>query len=271
VDRWDAEMRARVFRRIAFAGVLLVMGCGSLGCALGRPETVGSQLIDGVRSDPDRRGLVVSYVGGACDGPAHLVLTESSTRVELNVVVQASSGACADVGIPRTVGARLAQPIGQRTVWAGGREQILFDGAALLVPSSLPADFAGMAERGLSTEPASTPAESLVTTIWVTTHLDGGPDSTSDEGRVTRGAIEGQIGPTSTDPFRGGTRVRTVKVGTNVAHLYRFGSSKTPRGWAYVWTVDARRIQVKNDINCPGDRLLSPTELLRVAESLRPV
>lgn len=169
-----------------------------------------------------------------------------------------------------TVAARLAEPIGERTIWAGGRQQIPFDGARLLVPSSMPEGYTGLSEWGLSVEPVSTPAEVQVTTTWVTIGFAVRPTPSSDGCAPSSSSLEVRLGPVTTNLARGRTKIGSVNVGPAQANVYRTGSSRKPIGWAYVWTVDDSSVEVATSIDCAGDRLLSRTELLQIAESLRP-
>lgn len=264
-------MRRGVVGAAGLIGILVLTGCGLRSAAPDRPISVASQQIDGIRSDPDHRGLVVSYTGGGCDGPARLVLTESKTRIKARVMVKQPSGQvnCAAVGIPRTVRARLVKPIGHRQVWAAGRHYVPFDGARLLVPSVLPRGFGRPLEMGGSTGSASAAAAPVVTTTWVTSYNSHAAEIGA-ACPAARGWLEVRIGPATGDQSHGWTKVGTVKVGAAAAGLFRAGASKRPTGWAYIWTTHRSSVEVDNTANCKGDRLLSKTELLRVAESLRP-
>jgi len=51
--------------------------------------------------------------------------------------------------------------------------------------------------------------------------------------------------------------------------LWRQGSTSAPSGWAYVWKADQGSVEVVAQTGCEGDRILTPTELLKVAQSLR--
>jgi len=232
---------------------------------------VDSDQINGVRSYPDHRGLVVSYVGGGCDGPARLVLTESKTRIQARVVVKQPTGPvnCAAVGIPSTVQARLAAPIGDRSLWAGGREYVPFDGARLLMPSALPRGFGGPVEVGTSAASSSSSAAAVVTTTWVRT-FNSHAATSGEACQAAFGSLDVRIGPTTVDLSHGWTKVDTAKIGPATASLYRDGATRTPTGWAYIWTRQPSDIEVRNTVDCQGDRLINRTELLRIARSLRP-
>lgn len=267
-------------RAVQATGLLIVLGLA--GCGLSsatplspdQPATVDSQLIEGIRSDPDHRGLVVSYIGGSCDGPARLVLTESKTRIRVRVAVKQKAlprgVVCDAAGHVRTVKARLAQPIGDHTIWAAGRRYVPFDGARLLEPSTLPPGFTGVEESGVSTKSSAASGSVLITTTWATGYFEPRSTSAINSCLASRGRIEVRIGPVGADHRVDWTKVGTVKIAAATADLYRDGSAKKPYGWAYLWTNNRSSVEVGNFVGCKGDRLLSRTELLRVAESLRP-
>ncbi|MBO0811385.1 MAG: hypothetical protein J2P23_04985 [Microlunatus sp.] len=264
-------MRSGVVKVVGLAGVVVLAACGQPAGAPAGPASVELRLIDGIRTDPDHRGLVVSYTGGACDGPARLVLTEGKTRIRARVMVRqdARREVCAAVGISRTVRARLAQPIGDRKVWVSGRRYVPFDGARLLVPSALPSGFGRRSETGLSAESASTPATPVVTTTWVTSFNSDPSAPTGETCPAAEGSLDVRIGPADGYQPHGRTKIGTVRIGTASADLYRDGTAKRPTSLAYIWTDRRGRVEVDNTVGCMGDRLLSKAALLRVAESLR--
>ena len=109
--------------------------------------------IEGLRTDPDGRGLVATYTGGACDGPASLVVAQRNDRVEVAIRVLPPPGQdgttfCPAIGIARSVHADLAEPLAKRTVFADGEPVEPYDGADLVVPDRLPDGFALLSESG---------------------------------------------------------------------------------------------------------------------------
>ncbi|WP_091518795.1 hypothetical protein [Microlunatus soli] len=225
-----------------------------------------------MRTDPDHQGLVVSYIGGACDGRARLAVTEKGSRIDAKVLVERKMNvSCTDVGIPRTVAARLARPIGERTVWSSGREYVPFDGAHLLTPAPVPAGFGGVNEKAESWAGPTSPRGRVVTSTWVTSRFDANAAAPDGECRATRGFLTVEIGPVPAGRTSGRAKVGTARIGTATAQVYRDGPTDDPAGWSYVWQVDHRRVELGNSGNCnEQDRLLSRTELLRVARSLQP-
>ena len=228
-----------------------------------------SQQVEGVRSDPDQRGLVVSYVGGMCDGPARLEVTETATRIEADVRFEVlGTGACPDMGILRSVGARLDGPIGDRSVRISGERYVPFDGATLLTPTRLPADSAGIRETGITPETPASPDGARVTTTWVITRFK--PPSDTEPCRAGPGSLETRIGTGSAAQPRGLTRIGQANVGQATAILYRSGSATEPDALAYAWDIGRQSIAITSSISCNGDTVLNPRELLDVAESLQP-
>lgn len=270
-------MLRRLFQATGLLAILAFTGCGLskvTPVSPDKPATVDSRLIEGIRSDPDHRGLVVSYIGGSCDGPARLVLTESKTRIDARVAVKQKAlpagTFCDAAGHGRTVKARLAQPIGDRTIWAAGHEYVPFDGARLLEPSTLPPGFTGFAESGISTKSSAGLGSVVITATWAMERFEPRSTSAINVCPASRGYIEVKIGPVGSDHPVDWTKVGTVKIATATADLYRQGTPKKPGGWAYLWTINHSSVEVGNFAGCERDRLLSRTELLRIAESLRP-
>lgn len=246
--------------------MLVLTGCVLSGCG----QTQGANLIDGVRTDPDQQGLVVSYTGGACDKSAHLKVTETPTRIDADVVVRSSRGSCTAEGIPRLLSARLDAPVGTRAIWSGGRQQIPFDGARLLAPAALPAGFTGLTEMGFADQPSEDAGVAKATTTWVTSRFDPAGATVDGPCRPTRGSLEVRLGPASASLARGLDKVGTAGVKGVEAQVFRGGSTNKPRFWAYGWTAGRGSVVVSSGPRCSGDQILSRSELLQVAESLRP-
>lgn len=251
--------------------VLVLSGCfgGSTPAAGGSTPAV-----DGLRTDPDGQGLVASYIGGSCDGSALLVVDEAPTRIDVSVAVKPLLGidACDSVGHSRTVATRLEQPVGTRAIWSGGRQQVPFDGARLLlVPTAdLPADLTGIIESGDAAKHMSGPDEAAVTADWHTKYLRSAPATPSSTCTPGRGFLDIHLGPASRAALTGWTPLATADVGTTKAQLYREGSRRAPTGLAYTWMTHQGSVEVLNQASCRGDRLLSAAELLGVARALRP-
>ena len=165
-----AEIRRRRQRRVqARGGAALAVSAAVAGAFLILPGTRPAPdmivagptpvragdgpRIEGLRTDPDGRGLVATYTGGACDGPASLVVAQRKDRVDVAVRVLLRPGQdgttfCPDIGIGRSVHADLAEPLAERTVFADGEPVEPYDGADLVVPDRLPDGFALLSESG---------------------------------------------------------------------------------------------------------------------------
>ena len=254
----------------AAVGALTIIVLAAL--ALPRCSTDGSreamrEEVEGVRSDPDHRGLVVSYIGGACDGPARLDVTETATRVETEVRIGLlGTGACPSIGILRSVSARLAGPLGARSVWIAGEQIVPFDGARVLKPSLLPAGFSGVRETGDTAEAAASPDGLRVTTTWITTHFKPLPAQEA----CGLGGLEVRLGARAAAQLGGLTKVGQARIGPATAQLYQSGTERKPDLLAYAWNVSRQPVVTSSSVICPSDTVLSATELLSVAESLKP-
>ena len=275
-------------------GAMLLVGCASPTTASGTARSATSSsaaissadraaLIYGLRTDPDRQGLVASYIGGECNGPARLAVHETPGRMDVTVLIgpdPRGPESCSAVGYSRSVTARLAHPLGNRTIWSGDRRQVPFDGGRLLVPSVLPAQFEKRFEQG-SEDPAADPtvadgAASAATagpgavdttSEWMTTYAEP-PGPAGNSCRPNNGVLEVNLGPATADDFAGEwVQTAAVTIGAARARLLRQGSSGAPTGWAYVWAADGGTVEVISLAAC--DRIIDPTELLAVARSLK--
>ncbi len=246
-----------------------------------------SSLIYGLVTASDDKGMVASYIGGACDGEARLAVTETASRIDVDVLIgpdPQGPRACPAIGYGRTVAARLAQPIGHRLIYSGAHRQVPFDGSRRLVPSALPPQFTKTNES-FGGEPASDPAassapvsgalsgvdETKVTTRWTVTYAQ--PQLESGNRCVpTAGLIEVNVGPANADDFADGwSPTTTVSLEDHQARLWRQGGVTAPTGWAYQWNAGQGSVEVVAQIGCEGDRILDPTKLLDVARSLTSV
>lgn len=293
-------MRGRWLGAVLLTAVLLLAGCASsppaasvagvtssAAASLVAPASSSadtSNLIYGLLADSDNKGLVASYIGGECDGPARLAVTETPRRIDVSVLIGPDpngTSSCSAVGYSRTVAARLVQPIGHRTIFSGARRQVPFDGSRRLLPSALPPNFTHSTEwsdgepgsdPALSSAAASGPTSGLdavnVTTRWSASYAQ--PQPASNRCTPTRGVLQVNLGPASADDFASGwSATATVSVGGHPARLWREGSASAPTGWAYAWMANQGSVEVVAQTGCEGDRVLSPTELLKVAQSLR--
>ena len=265
---------------------LVLAGCASTPPTPPAATTTPSPLIEGLLAAPDQQGLVATYIAGGCDGPARLVATETASRIDVSVFVGPDPNGpepCAAIGIGRTVAVRLDQSIGTRKIFAGPSQQIPFDGARTLLPSSLPTGFTDSKER-TGPEPASAPVLSgtseggptsgtdaaRVSTRWSVRYTQPQPNSVNNQCTTTRGIIAITVAPANTEDFSPGwSQVATVSLGEHPARLLRNGPEAAPTAWAYVWQANQGTIEVVAAPTCQGDLILTSAELLTVAGSLR--
>ena len=253
------------------------------GCAA--PKTFSTPMnIEAVRTDPDDRGLVVSYIGGSCDSGGHLDVSESPSQVRIGVVIDTPNVVCAGVGLPKTLSVRLAAPLGTRQLETelGGHPTRLipFPGVDLLIPASRPAGFTTPREQGSTYTDATAQAassearaDSLQTTLnWSFTYDSSAPTQTADclhsRGVVT---VDQTTAASNSMIGDGAVKVGTRQVGTATAQLYRLTLNGAVQSWALVWPTHTGRLSVGSAIECPGDDILGPDQLVDVATSLVPL
>jgi hypothetical protein len=232
-----------------------------------------------IRTDPDGRGLVAIYSGG-CELGARLVTRESADRVDVTVeqILPASvlpgqsepEVVCAAVGQSATIGARLSQPLGDRTIWSGGVGLTPFDGSLLLDLDPVPAGFAAAQDSGSVTE-LVTPDEPPYRTATWQRSLTSSPDpgDTADACTPGRGVLTIAQGPPgSALPDRWLT-TGTVARGTFSASVAEDNGGTTSVGSrALLWDTEVGTVALISSGQCAGDQILSQEELVDVAVSL---
>ena len=229
-----------------------------------------TSMIYGLVTDSDRMGLVASYIGGACDGPARLAVTETSSRIDVRVQIGPDTNgteSCPAVGYSRTVAARLTRPIGARIIVSSARRLRPFDGSRRLLPTVLPSNFTKGVEM-FGGEPGVN-AEYDATTRWTVTYSQ--PQPASNVCQPTRGLVQVNLGPAAANDFASGWTATTaaVSIASHQARLWREGKAGAPTGWAYAWKADQGSVEIVAQAGCQGDRILDPNELLGVARSLK--
>lgn len=219
--------------------------------------------IEGLRTDPGGRGLVASYTGGACDGPASLLIEESGDRVDVAVRVLPRPGedentVCRAIGIGRSVRADLAEPLADRTVFTNGEPIERYDGADLVVPDRLPDGFALRSESG-SREAAG----------WTQTY---GPPRDADLGapcRPGQRSLSVSTGPRVLDAFSAPyfRDEGPVDAGDGGARLY--SQDGGPVRYLAL-QVSGQPVSLSYGADC-GGTAPSVEELVGIADGLRPV
>lgn len=227
-----------------------------------------TSMIYGLVTDSGGMGLVASYIGGACDGPARLAVAETASRIDVRVQIgpdPKGPESCPAVGYSRTVAARLARPIGARPIFSGADHLQPFDGLRRLLPTALPSNFT----KGVETSGGEPGRDAdHATTRWSVTYFQ--PQPASNACQPTRGVVQVNLGPAAADDFASAwTATTAVSIAGHQARLWREGKAGAPTAWAYVWRADQGSVEVVARAGCQGDRILDPNELLRVAQSLK--
>ena len=219
--------------------------------------------IEGLRTDPDGRGLVAAYVGGACDGPDSLLVEETDDRVDVAVRVLPRPGddegtICPAVGIGRTVRADLAEPLGDRAVYASGKLVEPYDGADLVVPSRLPDGFVLLSE-------SSNPGSGGWTQTYGTPRADGLAEPCRPDQRSLSIATGQRVRDAFSAPYF--LDEGPVDAGDGDARLYSQGSTGPVRYLAL--EVAGQPVSVSYSSDC-GGTAPSAQELVDIANALRP-
>lgn len=271
-----AQIRRRRQRRLlaraggALAAVVVLGGGVLLLPALdgGRDAVVANRLPEGgsrveaLRTEPDGRGLVAAYVGGACDGPASLLVEESDERVDVAVQVLPRPGydentGCPAVAIGRNVRADLDEPLGDRDIYSAGQPVEVYDGADLVLPSRLPDGFVLGSETGTPDGDA-----------WTQTYGSPREDGLGGPCRSGQRSLSVSTGQRLRDAFSAPyfRDDGPVNVGDGDARLYSQGNG-TVRYLAL--QVDGQPVSLSYSADCGGPAP-SIQELVDIAESLRP-
>jgi hypothetical protein len=104
--------------------VVVIAGVGSVLWLYHRgtaPRT-DSWVSSPVQVSADGRTVTLHYVGGECDKPSKVDVEERRDEVVLTVTTRESYGGCEDIGITKSIDARLAEPLGTRSLVDGACE-----------------------------------------------------------------------------------------------------------------------------------------------------
>lgn len=232
------------------------------------------------RTDPDPRVVVVSYLGGACDGPARLQATERNGVVALGLTVEHRSGGCRSSGFFDVARVRLSAPLARRPVVDAAAKRpvpsrsALFDGSYLLTPTGLPPGFALVSERGDTDPRSGRGAGALWSRTWAPVRARRSsspvPEATCDA--APRRSVTLWQGATETLDLTRGEWVSagTVTVAGSRVALKR---QRVTADLAVRWR-DARtgqQLALVTSIGCSGQRPYGAADVERIISSLRPV
>lgn len=226
-------------------------------------DTAIRKRIDSVRTDPDGRGLVAAYTGGACDGPATLEAEEFSDRVEIVVQTEPKPGrsaedACILIGIGSTVRADLQAPLGDRDVVSGGRVLDVYDGSNLIIPTQLPDGFTLTSEAGTAQGAG-----------WSQTYSRLQPDRSASACNPDARSISVTTGPSALDSYSA-PHFRDqgdVRVGDATGRHYTQPGAPVQY---LTLRVDGAPVALTYSADC-GSAAPPLTDLTEFAELLRPV
>lgn len=246
---------------------LLVLGvlASLVGVAIwGVPGDPGSQTgLTGLRTDPDGRGVVVTY-GGGCERSHRLTARETTGSVALSLYVDGTGLDCAASHQTVTARVRLRAPLGSRAIMQEGRPLVPFDGTRLLQPTALPTGL-----QTLTADIAYAPfaPAPVVTTTWGRTWSILLRDFRCPPGgRGTMTLVQGPPAPPPRGDDPGSRSLGTRDVGGATAQLRVRRLAHGP-GASLSWSAAGGSVTLRSEPGC--GRPLSPDELLAVARSLR--
>jgi hypothetical protein len=248
--RLGAVVAALVAAALAAASLL------QAGAAAGAvATTTNPEVITGALVAPDGRHVVVPYTGGGCVVGARLTATETGSKVTL-VLRQVLSGASvcpADLIVGLTVRVTLPHPLWGRALVDGltGRPIHYFDGRKLLRVTYLPPGY-----RFSSYQPYPAPA----VTAWERVFVSPGRGTAPVE-------VEQIPGNTAVAPSWPVTA--HVEVDGRLAALSVLTSDGQVFGRAITWRAGGYAFVVYTVSYRAGQRVLSATELTRIANGLR--
>lgn len=292
-------MRSSLRVRVLLAALVLVTGgCGSDEQPLssGEGETadpaelpgsaatddagwsteLGPGRWDGVRTSPDGRTLVVTFVGGApyvedqpCTVDYRAVVTESRSTVEVELQArqppQPDELFCTAAGSFRQVEAELAEPLGDRAVLEQRSERVqnVYDGQLLAEPTWLPDGWALQRESAGFPEPEAA-------TSWERTWGPPAPPP-SEDGTCTPSDSPVTLtqGPAAAVDAHSaeGRAVSTHDVNGHEATLYEAEPSAAGAVWL-TWVVEPQSFLLMSGPSCFDEGTPTVELLLRFAEGL---
>jgi hypothetical protein len=239
----------------AALAVASLLQTGAAADAVAVATTTSPEAISGALVAPDGRHIVVPYTGGGCVQGATLTASETGSRVTL-VLRQVLSGASicpADLIVGLSVSVTLPHPLWGRSLVDGstGRRIPYFDGRKLLRVTYLPPGFRFSAYM---------PYPAPVVTAWEREFVSAGQATAPvDVDQVPGNTAVGPSWPVSAQ----------VKVGGRRAALSVLTSDGQVFGRAITWRADGYTFVVYTVMVRAGQRLLSASELTRIADGLR--
>ncbi|BEP14405.1 hypothetical protein acdb102_27160 [Acidothermaceae bacterium B102] len=230
-----------------------------------------------VRDDRDPRKVIITFMTGDCDGPAHATAADTGKTVTVSLIVdQQTAGGCDAAGWLRYADVVLPQPLSGRPVVdaTSGQEHRVFDGAALLLPTALPQGLS--LAREVSADPlrpktaAVEAAPSYWEQVWQPPSKTGShrPDC-SPTGGATRGVALTQ-GPGTQPRWEPASlkRVGAVRLaGQDVAINRVIASDDLVLDWRD--PVSHLNYQLSSDDECTGAPAYTVSAFSRIAKSLR--
>ena len=229
---------------------------------------------DSVRSDLDGNGLVVAFLGGACDLPARATAGDAAAgAAEVHVSLHVSQspgppgGGCPSIGISRDAHITLSEPLGHRPVVddASGKTHLPFDGRLLRMPTRLPPGLELRFESGVSSD--GTQSDQQWSRLWVAPEHPGPKamhcDATAPVGIRIVQASDATLPMTPDDVTGDGT----TPVGSGTATVRR--QPQTGNLFLTWHDLSGRGVLVSSLVDCEGQTPYSVQQMTDIADSLR--
>ena len=285
-------------RAVVVALALLVAACGEGGQSVAsgdvvdasttttllgdevRAEALGEGSWQGARTSPDPKLVVIAIIGAApyqprnpCTADYSAVAIETSKEVRIRFVSRSPSwtsapgvNGCHSIGYSRMIEVRLRVPLGDRALVEAqfDRQQPVFDGSRLYVPTWLPRGMSLVAEQ-----PGYPDHERA--RYWQRTWAATRPDEPDWDGSCVAGQppvtlTQGPADLVDRHPVANATVGEPTSVGGTAA-TYR--SNERGDMSELRWVQDGVGLVLSTHLGCDRDTPMRRSTLMRIAESLK--
>lgn len=245
-----------------------------------RAEALGEGSWQGARTSPDPKLVVIAIIGAApyrprnpCTADYSAVAIETPEEVRIRFISRSPSWAsapgvngCHSIGYTRMIEVRLRDPLGDRALVEAqfDRQQPVFDGSRLYVPTWLPSGMRLVAEQ-----PGYPDHERA--RYWQRTWAAARADEPDRDGSCVAGPppvtlTQGPLDLVDRHPVADATVDEPTSVGGTAA-TYR--SNERGDMAELRWVQDGAGLVLSTHLGCDRDTPMPRSTLMRIAESLK--